>query len=205
MKVKDKITEDNYKEVVLKRSIIICWVLLAICLVIKLFGGNFFGIMCESDNFISFCKFCDDSFVKYILYFLYFMFESVMLLAILKPDIFKYKLRVVLYVIFATLFWCFKILSELRIVVLPLWLSTPITLCYLFVLLSLISKKWWQSLIVIALDTVFISMATYTKNLCFAGYLTDSFLITTIFMVDYYIMLILTHLYSKKIMLKKGG
>ena len=56
MKNKKIITPENYKEIMLKRGIISCWILLAICLIIKICGGNYFAIVCNSENFINFCK-----------------------------------------------------------------------------------------------------------------------------------------------------
>ena len=49
------------KEKYIKRVIIVCWVALAICFVIKLFGGNFFQIICENETFIAICEFCDNN------------------------------------------------------------------------------------------------------------------------------------------------
>ena len=47
---KDRVvTEDNYKQVVLKRMIALCWVLLGVCFVVKIFGGNFFAFVGESE------------------------------------------------------------------------------------------------------------------------------------------------------------
>ena len=44
------------KERYLKRVIIVCWIALAICFGIKLFGGNLFEIMCNNENFIKVCE-----------------------------------------------------------------------------------------------------------------------------------------------------
>ena len=37
-------TKDKYNRVI-KRSIILCWIALAICFIVKIFGGNFFEIV----------------------------------------------------------------------------------------------------------------------------------------------------------------
>lgn len=60
------------KERYLKRVIVVCWVALAICFGIKLFGGNLFEIICENDNFIKVCEYADNHFwAKYLLYLPY--------------------------------------------------------------------------------------------------------------------------------------
>ena len=56
------------KERYLKRVIVVCWIALAICFGIKLFGGNLFEIMCDNERFVRFCDFADDNFwVSYII------------------------------------------------------------------------------------------------------------------------------------------
>ena len=60
------------KERYLKRVIIVCWIALAICFGIKLFGGNLFEIMCENENFIKVCEYADNHFwADYLLYVTY--------------------------------------------------------------------------------------------------------------------------------------
>lgn len=61
MKIKVATNEENYAQVVLKRAIVICWVLLFVCFAVKIFGGDFFNIICERDNFSKFCEFVDGS------------------------------------------------------------------------------------------------------------------------------------------------
>ena len=36
--------------------ILISWIALIICLIVKLFGGNWFELWLENDNFIKFCE-----------------------------------------------------------------------------------------------------------------------------------------------------
>ena len=42
-------TRDKYNRVI-KRSIILCWIALAICFIVKIFGGNFFEIVVHNDR-----------------------------------------------------------------------------------------------------------------------------------------------------------
>ena len=55
------------KERYLKRVIVVCWIALAVCFGIKLFGGNLFEIMCENENFIKACEYADNHFLAYYL------------------------------------------------------------------------------------------------------------------------------------------
>ena len=203
MGTKNKITEENYKEVVLKRSIIICWVLLAICLVIKLFGGNFFGIVCTNEKFVKFCEYCDTSFIRYVIYFTYFMFESSILILIIKP---KLKLRdktFIMYFITCVLFWLIKVLVELEIIAISVPVFTIISLIILYLISLIYSKRPILSLLVILYQVLLGSMSSILKNISFTSEITDSLLLSFIFSIDYYIVLILTLLYIKKINIKK--
>ena len=60
------------KERYLKRVIVVCWIALAICFGIKLFGCNLFEIMCNNENFIKVCNYVDNHFwADYLLYLIY--------------------------------------------------------------------------------------------------------------------------------------
>ena len=55
-------TKDKYNRVI-KLSIILCWIALAICFIVKIFGGNFFEIVVYNDRFTAVCEFCQKSFI----------------------------------------------------------------------------------------------------------------------------------------------
>ena len=65
-KLKVATNEDNYKEIVLKRAINLCWFLLFVCFIIKIFGGNFFNIVCEKENFVKLCNYIDSRWLYYL-------------------------------------------------------------------------------------------------------------------------------------------
>ncbi len=79
------------KERYLKRVIVVCWIALAICFGIKLFGGNLFEIMCNNENFIKVCEYAEKHFwLNYILICLYsFLSSYLFILAICG----KYKMK----------------------------------------------------------------------------------------------------------------
>lgn len=199
MKVKDKITEDNYKEVVLKRSIIICWVLLAICLVIKLFGGNFFGMVCSSEGFIKLCDFIEGSFIKYIIYILEFLLTCYCLIYIADGG-FKFKsFKCLIYTLICILIWGIKLLLELDTIKLSTLLRNVFEFGSLYLLLFSFSKDWFKCLICTALLLVFSFVSAYIKSVGIDASVTENFIISQIFLVDYYIMLVMSALYSKLI------
>lgn len=42
------VTEENYKQIVFKRMIALCWAFLLVCFIVKIFGGNFFVYLGQS-------------------------------------------------------------------------------------------------------------------------------------------------------------
>ena len=196
--MKTKITQDNYQEIVLKRSIIICWVLLAICLVIKLFGGNFFEMVCTNEKFINVCNFIDKSFVRYIVYYLSFITSSLLLLKIVSPELKMFEKKTLVFLLICTLTWAAKLFIELSNVTISLVLLDIVDFVVLFFSLWLISKKPFMAIISIVLLFVFTLVSAIVKNVGMSQVLTDSYILTNIFVIDYYIMLMLTYLYLKK-------
>ena len=204
MREKETITEENYKEKTLKRAIIICWILLAICFIVKICGGNFFDISVESNNFIIFCNYCDNSFIKYIFYYPVFMIESCLLLLMIKPNLKIKSKKFLLYFLFTTLYWVVKILSELEIIKAGFVLTNIIPFLVLYVLLFAFSKRPLASLVIMVYQLVLVLLSSVIRNISFNGLMTDSFMITTIFLIDYYIALVISYLYCRKKYLKRS-
>lgn len=203
MKGKETITKDNYKEKTLKRAIIICWILLAICFIVKICGGNFFNIVCNNENFIKFCNYCDTSFIRYVIYFTYFMFESIILLLIIRPNTKVKSKRFLFYCLCVFIYWIVKVLQELNIIKPNFILVNIIPFIVLYGLLALFSKRPLASIIVIIYQFVLVTLSSVIRNISLNGIITESFLISFIFSIDYYILLILTLLYRKVIFYKR--
>lgn len=207
MKVKDKITEDNYKEVVLKRSIIICWVLLAICLVIKLFGGNFFGIMCESDHFIKFCEFCDKYYISLVFGYSSFVISSLMIIKCVKFKTSKF--RCFLVFILLSLYWAFKTLITFKVITINTVLYNLLDFISLYGCCLVTYRRddfnfagFLRPFLAILMLLVFSFVSAFVKNIGFHSSINTSFLVGFIFMIDYYIMIVITYLYQKRRYLK---
>ena len=203
MKGKRLITKENYKEIMLKRGIISCWVLLGICLAIKLLGGNFFKIACNNETFISFCNFMDDSVLRFIIYYITFIYTSLMLIMSVEPKIkFKSK-KILLYLFVITIVWILKLLIELDILPVNVIVYNIGVCVVLYFVLLLFSKRPLLSLIIVIYDFVLALASAIVKDIGLSGAITDSFMIDTLFLIDYYILLTLTMLYRKKKILKE--
>ena len=100
----------------LKRVIIVCWIALAICFGIKLFGGNLFEIMCNNENFIKVCEYADNHFWAYYLINALYCFVSLYFFTLAicgKKSFRKWELLVVIAtVIVGTLVKYFNKLEE---------------------------------------------------------------------------------------------
>ena len=194
-----KITEDNYREVVLKRAIIICWVLLAICFVIKIFGGNFFAIVCTNEKFIKVCEYVDNSIFYYVIGFLTYSITNVFLILTISDNKTLFCKFNILFLVLTSLYWFFKLIINLGYIYINIHIVTLIDLISLYLLLFVFTRKPLKSLLAIILMYVFTFLSVVVKNTGINHNIDDSTLVSLIFMVDYYIMLILTFLYSIKI------
>lgn len=203
MKEKIKVDENNYKEIILKRSIIICWIILGICLVVKLLGGDYFAITCENKNFIKFCDYIDKSPLAYIIRL--FSFLSSSYLVFKSVDYNTTRKQTIIFLGLCFLSWCYKHLINVGIIYISTILYNIFDFIVLYVLLLVctfkgrpIRTRIVKPLIFIFLLFVFSLVSTIIKNVGIKNSLNSYFLQGVVFMVDYYIMLVLTYLYTKR-------
>lgn len=188
------------KERYLKRVIVVCWVALAICFGIKLFGGNLFEIMCNNENFIKVCEYADNHFWAY--YLINALYCFVMLyfftLAICgKKSFRKWELLVVIAtVIVGTLVKYFNqyiglVFDVWQVIIMPCVFTTKEPKRHIYVIPANVMLFIFQA----------ISM--FVKNIEF-GVLTDKgVLVSIIYSIDVLLMILLYYGYSN-IISKKG-
>ena len=175
----------------LRRVIIISWITLALCFVVKIFGGNFFEIMCENPNYKALCEYADTHlWLKYLLFVVSSIISiSLYLLAIIK----EYKFTLYQWYIFlpTILISSFIKLYNNKIgLICDFWI--------MFVLPFMFSKFKLKSILSIfiafLLNLSFQVVSLLTKNLSL-GFVDDSTFIGLIYMIDLYIMCLLYYLY----------
>lgn len=190
-------TKDKYNRVI-KRSIILCWIALAICFIVKIFGGNFFEIVVHNDRFTAVCEFCQNSFIlTNIVYYISscictFLYTN----AVCATRCLNKKWNIVLYTCMTVIF-IIKIFLPITGFVLDLavmWVAIPLLIC----------RNIWRVLIGVALTLIFQVLSLITKNIGL-GIIGDNFLVSIIVMIDTYFMLALYYLYSLKLEVKKNG
>lgn len=167
--------------------IISCWVLLALCIVAKLFGANIFIASTNNKMFIDFCNYVQNSFLYYIITPLFnIVSTSIFLMAVLKqkkPQL-KWLLPYIAYAIIKTIFnkldVLFFILDIAMMIIIPIIVD---------------KTKWLRALIGIVLNLAFqfISMGLKLNNY---QMFDNNLVVGIILTIDYYIMLVLYWLYS---------
>ena len=176
----------------LRRVIIISWISLALCFVVKIFGGNFFEIMCENPNYKALCGYTDSHFwLKYLIAVISSMFcHSLYILSILQK--YKMSLKDFLWTFISILISCFlKLVNQTIGGIFDIWIAFGLP----FVLLGKeIPKKWWYVFIAYAITFVFQLLSLIVKNLSI-GIIDDSTFISLIYMIDVYIMCVIYYLY----------
>lgn len=191
----EKLNKERY----LKRVIVVCWIALAICFGIKLFGGNLFEIMCENENFIKVCEYADNHFWAYYLINALYCFVSLYFftLAICGRKSFrKWELLVVMAtVIVGTLIKYFNqyvglVFDVWQFIIMPCVFTLDNKRRHIYVIPANI------------LLFVFQAISMFVKNIEF-GILTDKgLLISMIYSIDVLLMVLLYYGYSNVIIMK---
>lgn len=180
-----------------KITIVLCWISLFSFWAIKLFGGNWFEIMVENENFVKFSDIVQNTWLLYLSNFIttfianYFSFCA--MLEKFKPN----KLHIILILISTISMWA--VANFVTIEFVRMYFGYLIIVLYAFIF----QKKWKKAygLLVLVLETLFIGISMVTRNIelnILFDYLT--FLILSI---DLYIMYALYYLYVNLIRLKK--
>lgn len=194
-----KTTEENFEQVVLKRAILICWVLLFICFIIKLLGGHVCDLVCNNEKFIKICSYVDENLFLKIIIGWVFSFATYTLF---YCSVCKIKfLNNVDFAITLTSTLAFVVL---RLLIKSVLLKFLINVLQLFIVPIFISKsylcgEWFFRRLIISncLNVIFQIVSALTKDVGINISLNNT-LIGVIFGIDVVIMLALYYLYSNK-------
>jgi len=184
----------------LKRVIIASWVALAVCFVIKMFGGNLFEIICNNEAFIKVCEYKDTHlWLDYIMSGLYcFVSVYFFTLAILQRN--RYKIWELILVIITVLggtaikIWCFEygiIFDIWQVILLPA------------ILIGKDWKSYWKIILANVLLILFQVISMFTKGTTPQEIYNNS-IIGMIYSFDVLIMTLLYYGYANLIKSKKG-
>ena len=192
------VTEDNYREKVLKTMIILCWVILGVCFAVKLFGGNFFEIVCNNRRFIKVCKWIDSKiFVFYLLQAIVYTIGTSIYLFGASKNVLSKKHKLIVIIISLLVYIIKRILLFYN-----QYVSMIIESLFLMTLPILFGTKWWKSILLSFITYGFTLISVFVRNM---GHIVapDYSLIGLILLIDYYIMIILFWLYSEQLKRRK--
>lgn len=188
----NKTATDTTREV-LKRMIILCWVILAVCFVVKIFGGNFFNIVVNNERFISICNFIENTFLYYVVGFLFYYANGLFILLAMKRELTLTDKELLFYSLFTIILfaiqYAFKYIGFLEI-------SIIITIIRCIIIPILVFKVKIKDVIVINIfDIVFQLTSSFVKNIDITNTIYETAIVGLIFLIDYYIMILLLYLY----------
>ena len=180
-------------------TIVICWISLFVFWAIKLFGGNFFEIAVQNENFIKFTDIVQNTWVKYLVSLItiavakYLTFGSIC-------QKFVFKGKDLAFLSFSIIsIWAVSNFVPMGKLQFPAWYGY-----LLYVLAGFLYKKGWKKsfgLIAIGLETAFTVISYVIRNLPIL--VANNYLIGIILSIDFYIMLALYYLYINLIKEKK--
>lgn len=171
--------------------ITISWILLIICLIIKLFGGNWFELWWDNKNFIDLCNYVDKHlFIKISLGCLISLITTYPLICIIYN---KNKWKAIWYLYYCLLIIPMNVLSWYNV-----FISTLINLLILIILPIIITKNWKRTIISNVLILFLQIFSIFIRNVSFDFNYTNTFIEQTLIQIDYYIMLLLVYLYNFK-------
>ena len=179
--------KDKYKTLITA-----CWIVLICCFIVKLLGGNWFEIACNNEKFIAFCNTYKNTIIEYIIGFITYTTTATLYYLAL----FKRKWYVKKDIIWIVLISIFAIVKRIFIKYQLLLGLTEILIIIGFPIILDI-KKWYRPIIAYGLTFVFQLISLLTKNIGIKV-IDDNFIVSLIFSIDYYIMLILYYLYANK-------
>ena len=183
--------ETTNQNKVLKRAIVLCWIALAFCFIIKICGGNFFAIAVENKRFIAVCRFVDANtwLLKILLYLNYLVVCSFYFKATFRQTKFTGKQAVILVPIFTILYF---------VKMLNMYVGAILEILFMFLLPIIFKKcKWYLSLLYLLVYNILGYVSVFIKEI--SNFIVPDYsLVGLIFSLDIYFMLILFMLYNKK-------
>lgn len=184
------------KENSFKTLIITCWVVLFVCFIIKIFGGNWFELGTENTKFIQFCNFVDDNmWLKIILACIISILTSYPVYCLIyNKKRFKTNHSIVLIAIIVVR----SILS---------WYLTWITFvidALMLIILPIVFTRKWKRVLIVNVGTMILQLVSmFIRNISFDFTLDNLFFVQSLYQIDYIIMLTLCYLYNVKYYIKR--
>jgi hypothetical protein len=175
--------------------------MLVACFAIKLFGGNWFEVVCTNEHFSNFCEYVENNRAVYVPFslFVYIIPTLFVILSVCnKPKPNKEELLfflISLLVIRLSRYISTDLKSVLELLFI---LLVPFILDFVYTkdIKNSFKKNWYRGIVGNALVLLFQTISLLTKNVGLK-LLNDNLVVTYILLIDYYIMITLYYLYIK--------
>ena len=187
------------KEKYLKRVIIVCWIALAICFGIKLFGGNLFEIMCNNENFIKVCEYADNHWWAYYCFNVIYCFYTLSFLILAMIGQWKFE-RWQLIVFAITIFVGVAVKSINPVVSFIYDIWQGVVMPIIFTLKN--KQRIWLVFLGNALLIVFQLASMVIRNIGIDIITNNGMVVGFIYGIDVQLMILLYYFYSN--LAKKG-
>lgn len=171
--------------------ITVIWILLIVCLIIKLFGGNWFELGTDNEKFMNFCNFVEGEMPLKM--FIACIINAVSCYPIYCIILNKKTLNLKEFLIFIPMTVIKSIVS---------WYNSTISFIIdLFMLLvptTILNKNFKRTIICFALVNAFQVMTILLRNLSFDFNTSNTVVENYLYQIDYYLMILLFYLYTFK-------
>ena len=193
---KDKEKLKTYIDIT-KMTIGICWISLFAFWAIKLFGGNFFEIVVQNENFIAFSDMVQNTWLKYLVSFITIAVAKYLTFgAICQEFTFKGKQLLVISIAIVSI-WAVVNFSNNDFLI--MWYAYAV-----MIIIAILYQKGWKKsfgLLAILFEVGFNVLSVLIRGLELS--LNTNYLIIFIGIFDMYIMTALYYLYSNLIKMEK--
>lgn len=195
--MKDKEKLSMYVDIT-RITIILCWIALIAFWCLKLFGGNWFEIMVENENFIKFSDLVQNTWLKYVISFITIFTSNYLLFcSICQKFYLKGKDALIVLCLILSM-WI--VVNFIHIDAIKMWYGYILLILYSFLYHK--GKKRLLGVIAALLDCAFSIISALVRNIEIN--VVQNYLIIFILTLDMYIMYILYYLYSNLKNLLKG-
>ena len=194
--MKDKEKLSMYVDIT-RITIILCWIALIAFWCLKLFGGNWFEIMVENENFIKFSDLVQNSWIYYLFNLTTTFIANFFIYCAISESFYLKGYKLLFYILSSISMWAIVHFTHIDFLIMFYGYV-------LIILYSVIVQKSWKKLygvLAISLEFVFTTITLVTRNLELQ--IISNYFIMTILSIDMYTMYALYYLYSNLLRIKK--
>jgi hypothetical protein len=165
---------------------------------LKLFGGNWFEIVVENENFIKFCNYAENSWIQYVTSLFSIFFSNFFMFCAIKQEFLpRGKSLLAIFLLILSMWFVVKFIPHF--LEMQFWYGYVVIIVYGLLVQKGIKRLF--GVLGVILSFAFSTISILVRNLPLE--ITYNYLIGNILMIDIYLMYILHYLYSNLSKLKE--